>query len=103
MSLSHGFDKKMAELVYGVHEGDLIRITKLEDPYEHDYVGREGVVEHIDSMGQLHGTWGGLAVIPGEDRFVIIQRAVDPSIPEDEIGGGPSPERQREAAKRMEE
>lgn len=88
----------MAELVYGVHEGDTIRITKLDDPYDNTYVGREGVVEHIDSIGQLHGTWGGLAVIPGEDRFVIIQRAIDPSVPEDEIGGAPSPERQRQIA-----
>lgn len=98
MSISHGFDKKMAEVVYGVHVGDLIRITELNDPYDNTYVGREGVVEHIDSMGQLHGTWGGLAVIPTEDRFVIIQRAIDKSVSEDEIGGAPSPERQREAA-----
>ena len=64
----------MAELVYGVHEGDTIQITQLNDPYDHTYPGREGVVEHIDSMGQLHGTWGGLAVIPGEDKFIIVKR-----------------------------
>lgn len=101
MSL-HRMSKEASENIYGVHEGDLIRITKLDDLYSHDYVGREGVVEHIDSMGQLHGTWGGLAVIPGEDRFVIIQRAVVSSIPEDEIGGGPSPDRQRAVAKKEE-
>ena len=88
----------MAELVYGVHEGDTIRITRLDDPYDSTYVGREGVVEHIDSIGQLHGTWGGLAVIPGEDKFVIIKRAVDPSVPEEDMGVGPSPERQRRVA-----
>lgn len=88
----------MAELVYGVHEGDTIRITRLDDPYDSTYVGREGVVEHIDSIGQLHGTWGGLAVIPGEDKFVIIKRAVDPSVPEEDMGGGPSPDRQRRVA-----
>ena len=60
---------------YGVKVGDTIRITKLDDPYDHSYVGREGVVEHIDSMGQLHGTWGGLAVIPGEDDFIVTHRA----------------------------
>ena len=100
MSITRGFNKHMAELVYGVHEGDRIKITKLDDPYDSTYVGREGVVEHIDSMGQLHGTWGGLAVIPGEDRFVIIERAIDTSTPDDEIGGAPSPERQRRAADR---
>lgn len=98
MAYTHGFDKKMAELVFGVHEGDTIRITRLDDPYDSTYVGREGVVEHIDSMGQLHGTWGGLAVIPGTDGFVVIERKLDPSIPEEEISGAPSPERQRRAA-----
>ena len=38
---------------------------------EPHYCGRVGVVTHIDSMGQLHGTWGGLAVIPGEDSYVV--------------------------------
>lgn len=60
---------------FGVKVGDTIRITRLDDPYDNTYVGREGVVEHIDSMGQLHGTWGGLAVIPGEDGFQILKRA----------------------------
>ena len=61
-------------LYYGVAV-DTIRITKLDDPYDNSYVGREGVVEFIDDMGQLHGTWGGLAVIPGEDGFTVIRRA----------------------------
>lgn len=39
---------------------------------EPDYCGRKGKVDHIDSLGQLHGTWGGLAVIPGVDKFDII-------------------------------
>lgn len=60
---------------FGVKVGDTIKITRLDDPYDHTYVGRTGVVEHIDSMGQLHGTWGGLAVIPGEDGFTILKRA----------------------------
>ena len=60
---------------FGVKVGETIRITRLDDPYDNTYVGREGVVEHIDSMGQLHGTWGGLAVIPGEDGFQILKRA----------------------------
>lgn len=60
---------------YGIKVGDTIKITRLDDSYDHTYVGRTGVVEHIDSMGQLHGTWGGLAVIPGEDGVTILKRA----------------------------
>ena len=43
-------------LPHGVKVGDTIRITKLDDPYDHSYVGREGVVEFIDSMDQIHGS-----------------------------------------------
>lgn len=39
---------------------------------EPDYTGKTGVVTRIDSLGQLHGTWGGLAIIPEEDIFQII-------------------------------
>lgn len=53
-----------------VKEGDSILIVNMEG--EPDYCGRKGKVEHIDSLGQLHGTWGGLAVIPGVDKFDII-------------------------------
>ena len=37
-----------------------------------DYLFKSGVIESIDDAGQLHGTWGGLAVIPEEDEFIII-------------------------------
>jgi len=46
----------------------------LEIKLDH-YNGREGVVEYIDGLDQLHGTWGGLAVIPGEDKFEVIQKS----------------------------
>ena len=39
---------------------------------EPDYSGRIGVIELVDDIGQLHGTWGGCAVIPEEDVFRII-------------------------------
>ena len=57
-----------------VKVGDRIRIIRLDDPYipTFSYNGREGIVRHIDSLGQLHGTWGGLAVIPEEDEFEVI-------------------------------
>lgn len=56
-----------------VKVGNRIRILRLDDPYDKSYPGREGIVENIDDMGQLHGTWGGLAVIPNEDIFEIIK------------------------------
>lgn len=56
-----------------VKVGDKIRIIRLDDPYAVEtYNGREGIVRHIDDMGQLHGTWGGLAVIPEEDEFEVL-------------------------------
>lgn len=50
--------------------GDKIKIISMQG--EPDYTGRTGVVMRIDSIGQLHGTWGGLAIIPEEDTFQII-------------------------------
>lgn len=55
-----------------VNVGDTICIIEMQG--EPQYTGREGVVRSIDDAGQLHGDWGGLAVIPGEDRFELITR-----------------------------
>lgn len=38
-----------------------------------DYYGRVGFITHIDDIGQLHGTWGGLALIPSIDDFIILE------------------------------
>lgn len=51
--------------------GDKIRIIHLAGE-DNRYDGREGVITYIDSIGQLHGTWSGIAVIPEEDEFEII-------------------------------
>lgn len=51
-------------------KGKKIKIVHLQGENGR-YDGREGVVEHIDSLGQLHGTWGGLAVIPEVDEFIV--------------------------------
>ena len=61
-----------------VKKGDTIRIIWMSDDGGKDlqarmYNGRSGVVEHIDSKGQLHGTWGGLAVIPGVDEIETLK------------------------------
>ena len=58
--------------------GDRIHIINMID--EPDYAGREGIVELIDGAGQLHGTWGSLAVIPEEDEFEILQNDLNESI-----------------------
>ena len=50
--------------------GKIIRIIYMDG--EPNYTGREGEVTSVDDMGQLHGTWGGLALIPGTDDFEII-------------------------------
>jgi len=39
---------------------------------EPHYTGRQGIVTIVDDAGQLHGTWGGLAVLPDVDRFIVI-------------------------------
>ena len=61
-----------------VKKGDTIRIIRMNDYGGKDlqarmYNGRSGVVEYIDSLGQLHGTWGGLALIPEVDDFEIVE------------------------------
>lgn len=48
------------------------RIKIVEMYGEPRYNGKEGVIEHIDSIGQLHGTWGGLAVIPETDKIELL-------------------------------
>ena len=54
-----------------VKVGDKIRIIDMKG--EPHYNGKEGVVDHIDDAGQIHGTWGGCALIPGIDKFEIIK------------------------------
>lgn len=49
--------------------GDYIRIIKMDE--EPNYKDKEGVVLFIDDFGQLHGTWGGLALNPLTDLFIV--------------------------------
>lgn len=58
-----------------VKVGDKVRIIYMSG--EPAYTGREGIVRSIDSLGQIHGTFGGCALIPGEDEFEIISEADD--------------------------
>ena len=50
--------------------GDRIRIIRMAG--EPQYSGREGLITNIDDIGQLHGTWGGCAVILDEDDIEIL-------------------------------
>ena len=69
---------KRKQIMEKVKIGDTIRIIRMNDDGGRDlqarmYNGRSGVVEHIDSIGQMHGTWGGLAVIPGVDEIETLK------------------------------
>ena len=46
-----------------------IRINYMDG--EPNYTGRTGVVRSVDDIGQLHGTWGGLAVDPKVDSISL--------------------------------
>lgn len=73
ISINEGLTKNQLEDMY---LGKKIKIGAMINPDstidDSRYNGKEGTVELIDDMGQLHGTWGGLAVIPGVDDFKII-------------------------------
>lgn len=38
---------------------------------EPQYKGKCGFIEKIDDMGQLHGTWGGVAINPEVDKIRV--------------------------------
>ena len=48
------------------------KVEIIEMKGEPNYTGKTGTVTHIDDAGQLHGTWGGLAIIPEVDIFKVI-------------------------------
>jgi hypothetical protein len=52
--------------------GKKIKILVMQG--EPQYSGKVGVVEYVDSIGQLHGTWGGCAILPGTDVFEILDK-----------------------------
>ncbi len=54
-----------------VQVGDTIRIIDMAG--EPQYAGRIGKVTHIDDLGQIHGTWGGCAIIKEEDLYETLR------------------------------
>ena len=65
-------DTKRPKEVEVPNVGDVIEIRYMAGI--NSYRRKVGVVEFTDTMGQLHGTWGELVVIPGEDHYKIIRR-----------------------------
>ena len=54
-----------------VKVGDKLRIVCMNG--EPQYSGRVGIVEHIDDIGQIHGSWGGCALIHSVDQYKLIE------------------------------
>ena len=52
--------------------GMMLLIVHIVDDLE-DYSGRVGVITHIDDLGQLHGTWGSLVLVPELDDFIVLE------------------------------
>lgn len=52
--------------------GDIIEIDEMFD--EPQYRGKTGTIQYIDDAGQIHGTWGGCALIPDIDEFHVIKK-----------------------------
>lgn len=36
-----------------------------------EYSDTEGTVTYVDEIGQIYGTWGDLALVPGDDYEII--------------------------------
>ena len=56
--------------------GTYIKIAKMKD--EHAYDGKIGKVVLIDDANQIHGTWGGCALIPEVDIFIVLTEVRTP-------------------------
>lgn len=65
--------KKNKKSYYNYLVGKAILIVNIgdKDEFSDRYIGRVGVVESVDSIGHLHGTWGGMVIIPEEDDFIV--------------------------------
>lgn len=53
--------------------GDTLRIVEMKG--EPQYAGKIGKVDFIDSIGQIHGSWGGCAIQPENDTYEILEHA----------------------------
>jgi hypothetical protein len=56
--------------------GTRIRLDAMNDPYDPIPSGTLGKVDFVDDAGQIHMKWdngSGLAIVPGEDRFSVVE------------------------------
>lgn len=65
---------KSTKLTEDFKVGDKIKIVSMSG--EPQYTGKKGEITRIDDLGQLHGTWGGLAIIPEEDDIEVIEEEI---------------------------
>lgn len=49
---------------------DVVLILEMNG--EPSYFGKVGIITLIDDAKQIHGTWGGCAIIPEKDTFYIL-------------------------------
>ena len=61
----------LVEINTSVKAGDKVRIISMKG--EAAYSGKTGTVTHIDDAGQIHGTWGGCAIIPETDYYEVLE------------------------------
>lgn len=69
-------DKEVKKIKEMYSKGTRIRLNHMDDPYHPVADGTLGTVEHVDDAGQIHMKWddgGGLALVPDEDDFEIIE------------------------------
>jgi hypothetical protein len=43
------------------------------EPSAADYIGKTGVVESINELGDISGTWGSLSLVPTDDYDVLAE------------------------------
>lgn len=53
-------------------KGTKIHIEIMEG--EPQYANKDGIVEYVDDAGQIHGTWGGCALLEETDKFTVLER-----------------------------
>ena len=54
--------------------GDKIVIKRLTaDPRATEYVGKTGIVESINELGDISGTWGSLSLLPTDEYEVLAE------------------------------
>lgn len=53
-------------------KGTKIHIEIMEG--EPQYANKDGIVEYVDDAGQIHGTWGGCALLEETDTFTVLER-----------------------------